>query len=462
LNILVSIAPDVYGLYDFTTKTGQKVLIVECLNAIYGTMVAALLCYKKFVKSLVKQGFKLNLYDRCVTNKIVKRKQITVCFHVDDCKLSHEHSKVFDETITWLRAKYESIFEDGLVALKVHRGKVNKYLGMTLDFSQKGQCIVTMHDYLDGILKTYDAAKNKHDDGFLLITKERYETPAPENLFTVDDDCQKLPEEMAADFHTIVAKTLYVIKRARPDICLSIAFPTTRVRAPDKDDWEKLRNLMEYLRKDHARPLVLDAENNGLLMWYVNALFAVHPNMHGHTGGGLTMGREFPITASTKQKLNTRSSTESESVGVDDMMPIIIWTCCFLLSQGYGIIGNLLLQDNRSSILLEQNRRALSSKHMRHINIQYFFIADWVNMKEISLNRCPTKEMVADFWTKPFQGSHFRKLRDYIMGRVRCVKPKADAVSIIKVAKKKVAKVSGLRHSTVGGIKGRTKSLLAQ
>jgi hypothetical protein len=53
-----------------------------------------------------------------------------------------------------------------------------------------------------------------------------------------------------------------------------------------------------------------------LLMCYVDASFAVHPNMRGHTGGGLTMGRGFPISTSTKQKLNTRSSTESELVGV--------------------------------------------------------------------------------------------------------------------------------------------------
>ncbi len=167
------------------------------------------------------------------------------------------------------------------------------------------------------------------------------------------------------------------------------------------------------------------------------------------------MERGFPITASTKQKLNTRSSTESDLVGIDDMMSIIIWTHYFLLLQGYGIVENLLLQDNKSSILLEQNKKALSSKRTRHINIQYFFITDWVDMKEIRPHWCPTKEMVADFWTKPLQGSHFRKLRDYIMGRVRCVKPRADAVSIGKAAKRKVAKkskVSGLHHSTVGGM----------
>ncbi len=188
---------------------------------------------------------------------------------------------------------------------------------------------------------------------------------------------------MTADFHTIIAKTLYVTKRARPDTCLLIAFLMTRVRAPDRDDWEKLHHLVEYLRKDHARTLVLGAKNDGLLMWYVDASFAVHPNIWGHTGGGLTMGRGFPISVSTKQKLNTRSSTKSELVGINDMMPIILWTRYFLLSQGYGVVENLLLQDNRSSILLERNRRASSCKRTRHVNIQYFFISDQVNMKEV-------------------------------------------------------------------------------
>jgi hypothetical protein len=56
VDILVLIAPDVYGPYVSTNKIGQKILIVECLNAVYGTMVAAMLYYKKFVKSLTKIG----------------------------------------------------------------------------------------------------------------------------------------------------------------------------------------------------------------------------------------------------------------------------------------------------------------------------------------------------------------------------------------------------------------------
>jgi hypothetical protein len=45
VDILVSIAPDVYGPNVLTNKAGQKVLLVQCLNAVYGTMPAALLYY---------------------------------------------------------------------------------------------------------------------------------------------------------------------------------------------------------------------------------------------------------------------------------------------------------------------------------------------------------------------------------------------------------------------------------
>ncbi len=140
----------------------------------------------------------------------------------------------------------------------------------------------------------------------------------------------------------------------------------------------------------------------------------------------------------------------------------MLWTRYFLLSQGYEIVENLLLQDNKSLILLEQNGKALSGKRTRHINIRYFFISDWVNMKEISIGWCPTKKMIADFMTKPLQGSPFRNLRDYIMGRVRCTKPKHYVISVGKKTNKAVtkkSKVNGKSHVTMTGSKHRVKWL---
>ena len=168
----MTIAPDVYGEYATIGKKGKKQLLVQCLNALYGTMVASLLYYKKFVKSLRSTRFKLNPYDPCVANKQVDGEQLTVCFHVDDCKISHISPKVMSNTIDWLRSEYENVFEDGSGLMKVHRGKTHKYLGMSLDFSHVNQCRITMIDYVDEIVAAYDKASSELDDGFTLVFKK--------------------------------------------------------------------------------------------------------------------------------------------------------------------------------------------------------------------------------------------------------------------------------------------------
>ncbi len=107
------------------------------------------------------------------------------------------------------------------------------------------------------------------------------------------------------------------------------------------------------------------------------------------------------------------------------------------------------MQNNKSLILLERNRKASSGKHMRHINIRFFFITDQVNMKEVPIEWCPTKKMVADFMTKSLQGSHFRNLRDYIMGKVHNAKPNNDAAKTVSRTSSKLNKKSemtGKRH----------------
>jgi hypothetical protein len=361
----------------------------------------------------------MNPYDHCVWNKIVKKKQITICFHVDDCKVSHESARVVDNAIKWLRRDYESIFEDGSGAMVVHRGKVHKYLGMTIDFNTAGIVEVSMVEYVKDIITAWDKA-SEESGGFIMKFRKSsgQATPAPSNLFTVDDDAAKLPEEQKAAFHNVVAKALYVAKRARPDIAVAISFLTTRVRSPDVQDWVKLRYLIEYLRSTTDMPLVLGATSGGVLHWYVDASYAVHPNMRSHSGGALTLGHGFPISSSGKQKLNTRSSTESELVGVDDMMSLIIWSRNFLIAQGYVVIDNILHQDNRSAILLQKNGKMSSGKRTKHIAIRYFFVTDRIKAGEISPKWCPTGEMIADFLTKPLQGAMFRKFRDLLMGVV--------------------------------------------
>ncbi len=161
------------------------------------------------MKSFTKQGYKINPYNGCVANKVVKGKQATICFHIDDYKISHKSPAVIDDTIAWFRVEYKNIFEDGLGQMKVHRGKTHKYLGVSLNFSHKVQCQVIMHDYINGILQAYNLAIKDHNNGYKIVGKRHSKmSVAPDNLFMVNEDCEKLSNEAAAAFHTTVAKAL--------------------------------------------------------------------------------------------------------------------------------------------------------------------------------------------------------------------------------------------------------------
>ena len=50
------------------------------------------------------------------------------------------------------------------------------------------------------------------------------------------------------------------------------------------------------------------------------------------------------------------------------------------------------------------------------MDIWYFYVGDHIQNKTLSLHHCPTEEMLADYFTKPLQGSLFIRLHNHIMG----------------------------------------------
>jgi hypothetical protein len=239
-------------------------------------------------------------------------------------------------------------------------------------------------------------------------------TPAADHLFTVSDNPTYLDDAASQLFHHTTAKLLFLYKRAWPDIQTAIAFLTMRVKRPDQDDYKKLGRVLKYLRSTPHLALTLEGDDTHIVKWWVDASFAVHTDMKSHMGGTVSLGKGSLYSASTRQKLNTKSSTEAKLVGVDDVMPLILWTQYFLDAQGYGITKNKVFQDNQSAILLEKNGQRSSSRCTQHLNIRYFFVTDRIQSKELTIEYCPTGEMLANMFTKPLQGSTFRCFCDAV------------------------------------------------
>ena len=376
-----------------TYEGGKPVIYAELKKALYGTLQAALLFWQELSSFLGELGFVANPYDPCVMNKQIDGNQCTIGWHVDDLKLSHVDSRVVDQIIERLQQRF------GREApLSVTRGSVHEYLGMQLDFSTPQKVVFSMESYIEQVLLECPRG----------LGQGPASTPAAAHLFEVDVTAKKLTDKARETFHHIMAQLLYLSKRARPDLQTAISFLCTRVQQPDIDDYKKLNRCLAYLRKTKDMTLTLEADKTGDIRWWVDASFGVHPDLRSHTGATMTLGRGCPMSLSLKQKLNTRSSTEAELVGVNDAMGVILWTRMFLESQGVPIKDNVVFQDNQSTMKLQNNGKRSSGKKTRHIDIRYYFITDNIRRKQVRVEYCPTELMHADFFTKPLQGALFR------------------------------------------------------
>ena len=382
-----------------TYEKGHKVLYVVMSKALYGMLDSSLLYYKKFRKDIEEMGYIVNPYDPCVANKKIDGKQHTVCWHVDDLKASHVNAKVNDKFLKWLNKKYGTIAE-----VKATRGRRHDYLAMIMIFVGDGTVIIDMSYYVKKMVAEFPS---KLRDGI--------RCPWTERLFKVDDKSPELNESQSKTMYTFVMKGMFVCKRSRQDIQPAIAFLSTRVQRPTEQDYQKLVRLMSFLKTTSDDVLILGADDEQSNEWWIDASFAVHPDYKSHTGAVHSLGNGVISSISTKQKVNSRSSTEAELIGIDDVISKVLWTKRFIESQGFELETNVIYRDNTSSMKLEENGRMSASKRTRHFNIRYFYVTDLIQRREVMIKYCPTEEMMADYFTKPLVGSTFEKMRAWIM-----------------------------------------------
>jgi hypothetical protein len=388
--ILTKIRPDYKPFLD-----ADGTMVVQLDKALYGCVESARLWYDHLRKTLEAMGFQANPHDICTFNKgsVQAGDQCTIILHVDDLMVTSKQQAVVDKVVADIVAVYKEV--------TVNRGAVHSYLGMTFDFTVPGQVKVSQEGYVQDLIKAYDVTG-------------RAQSPAGDNLFAVNEDAEKLSKSETEAFHSKTAKLLYLSKRTRPDILTAVVFLTTRVLNPDVDDARKLDRVLKYVNATQELALTLQPEARINVTSYIDASYGVHPNGRSHTGSVITLGKGAVHAKSTKQKLVSKSSTESELVALSDEASQVLWTRNFLELQGYSMRPAKIYQDNMSTIALADKGRS-TSERTRHINVRYFFTKDKVESGELVIEYLPTEEMLADLLTKPLQGALFRRLRNQLL-----------------------------------------------
>ena len=261
---------------------------------------------------------------------------------------------------------------------------MHDYFGIILNYTSPGEVKITMYQCIHELLQK---------------VPERYSTPggsatpAPSHLYEIRDHKYEgvslLTKRERDEYHSLTAQLLYLSKCGRLDLQTSIAFHCTRVREPAGDDDKKLARTVRYLSKTKSFPLILAIDKDGIIEWWIDAVFAVHHDMKGRTGMCMSLGKGTTYASSIGQKINTTGSIHAEVVGASDAMPKILWVRCFMEAQGYVIEDVYAYQDNESAILLEENGYKSVGKASRYIKIKHFFITDQIKGKELRVLPLP-------------------------------------------------------------------------
>ena len=281
------------------------------------------------------------------------------------------------------------------------KGLVLSYLGMSLDFSTKGEVAITQKGFTDEMLA-----------GCGIDLTKGAATPASDNLFIVRDDAAKITDAESVWLHRVTAQMLYLAKRTRPETLTAVAFLVTRVTKSDRDDVNKLKRLLLYVNGTRDRGVVLKPGARGVqLRIFVDAAYGVHSDGRSASGSVISLGDAGPIhVKSSKQKIVTKSSTEAELVATSDSCNTPFQVRRFLIAQGHDCGPVVLYQDNLSCMHLIARGKA-SSERSRHIAIRYFWLKERVDEGEMQIEHLATELMPANILTKPLQGEQFRAER---------------------------------------------------
>ena len=344
--------------------------------------------------TLKKLGYKLNPYDKCVANKIINKKQCTIAWHVDDAIASHVDKRVLQELENQMKADFGE--------MDILEGSEHSVLGMNviIDKSQK-TVKIEMKDQMRKLIEKFE-----HDSGESVQTS--VSTPSAHNLFK--------DRKYSEIFHSTMASLLYIMKRARPDIETGVSFLMRRVSKSTKDDWMKLKRILSFLNGTIEDERTIGADSLTEIFTWIDAAYAVHDKLRSHMGGLISLGTGVVHAKSSMKKINTKSSTEAELVGLAEYLPYNIWFLHFMRAQGYDVKNNTIYQDNKSAILMERNGRNFCNGNSRHINVRYFWVKDKIDQGEVKVAYLPTLLMVIDFFMKSLVGALLQKVRNYIMG----------------------------------------------
>ena len=416
--------------YEKTTADGKPAAL-HCLKSIYGLKQSSRLLHERLAKYLEKLGFRQLVSDRCVFVKGTGEDQVIICTWVDDIIMSSARGN------TKAREDFDRDIRKEFEMSPWTSGECDWILNMTVK-----------RDYDKGILHlSQPMAIEKLATKFGLTGKEGrapHVPMSPDLKLDKPAECDIVPYS-TWDYRSAVGGLLYLSITSRPDIAQAVGVLSRFMSCPGEGHVAAAKQVIRYVygTKDHgityrrgkgntphqteglelhgymhSRKSEMAREDvqgdSHLLGSYCDADYAGDVGTRKSTSGyGMLMSGGLICWTSKLQPTVALSTAEAETMAGVEAVKQITYLRLFLQELGHEQKGpSVVYEDNNAAISIAHGKE--QSKRSKHYQIKVHFMNEAYKNGVFAFEKVPTKEMLADAFTKSLPRDDFCKYRDWM------------------------------------------------
>jgi hypothetical protein len=295
-----------------------------------------------------------------------------------------------DSLLQWFAFSMESKFEMSMI------GELSFFLG--LQITQKSEGIfLSQEKYLREMLKRFQMEGSKAM-GTPMVTGCK---------LSKDSDS---PDVDQSSYRSMIGSLLY-ITASRPDIMHVVGIVGRYQATPKQSHLLVVKRIFRYLKETMNYGLWYPKNQNFQLSVYSDVDWANCMDERKSTSGGVFfLGDSLVAWLSKKQGSISLSTTEEEYIVVATCCTQVLWMIQTLVDMEVKYTTSIPIHcDNTSAISVSKN--LVFRSKTKHIPIKYHFMREKVTNKIVQVHYIPTKEQIADIFTKPLAKTPFEYLR---------------------------------------------------
>ena len=197
----------------------------------------------------------------------------------------------------------------------------------------------------------------------------------------------------------------------RPDLTFSVNKVCQYLHYPTSVHWSAVKRILWYIRFSSDIGIRFCRSNSRLVSAFSDADWAGSVDDRRSTGGfAVFFGPNLISWSARKQPIVSRSSTEPEYKSMANATAEIIWVESLLTELGIQQDESPVLWcDNLGATYLSAN--PIFHERAKHIEIDFHFVRERVAKKQLQVRFIPSKDQLADGFTKSLPTQQFEDFK---------------------------------------------------